>query len=327
MKFSPFRDIVEEINNNVGATWKAAAPTARFDNMEDVKMLLGAWTPDYDPYNLYKPTSLTLPHVSKVANLQVSSVPDSFDARDAFKNCSVISTVRDQSSCGSCWAFSATESFESSRCIQKGEDVQFSTADTAGCCKGLFCGLSMGCGGGQQGAALNWMTRTGVVTGGDYGSNEGCSPYKFAPCAHHVDPTPKYPTCPSQEYSTSCSKECESSYTAKSYSDDKTKGTDAFSLSSVTEMQQSIMQYGPLAVSFSVYSDFPTYKSGVYKHTSGSMLGGHAVLMLGWGTENGEDYWIIKNSWNEEWGDGGFFKIARGTNECGIEGDVSGIKF
>lgn len=291
-------------------------------------MLLGAWNKDYDPYGLWNPNVNR--HVSEIdPEFQVmDSPPDSYDARTANPKCTVISTVRDQSSCGSCWAFSATESFESSRCIQKGEDVQFSVMDTAGCCRGLFCGLSMGCGGGQQGSALNWMTRTGVVTGGDYDSNSGCKPYEFAPCAHHVDPTPKYPACPSSEYSASCKKDCESSYTEKSYDDDKTKGSDAFGLNSVSEMQSAIMQYGPLAVSFSVYSDFPTYKSGVYKHTTGSMLGGHAVLMVGWGTDpDGGDYWIIKNSWNEEWGDGGFFKIARGSNECGIEGDVSGIKF
>jgi cathepsin B len=54
------------------------------------------------------------------------------------------------------------------------------------------------------------------------------------------------------------------------------------------------MTNGPLYVAFDVYSDFETYKSGVYKHTTGGSEGGHAVEMIGWGTENGEDYWLIK---------------------------------
>merc|ERR1711907_348141 len=149
-------------------------------------------------------------------------------------------------------------------------------------------------------------------------------PYSLAPCAHHVPPTSKYPACPSQEYSVSAKKTCSEGSYSKSYSDDKTKGTRAVSVSSVAQMQTELMTNGPLAVAFTVYSDFPTYKSGVYKHTTGSMLGGHAVEMVGWGTEDGEDYWLIKNSWNEEWGDGGLFKIARGVNECGIENSVSG---
>jgi len=69
------------------------------------------------------------------------------------------------------------------------------------------------------------------------------------------------------------------------------------------------MTYGPVEIAITVYDDFLTYKSGVYKHVSGSELGGHAVRMLGWGTENGVDYWLVANSWNNGWGDNGFIKI------------------
>lgn len=65
------------------------------------------------------------------------------------------------------------------------------------------------------------------------------------------------------------------------------------------------------------------YKSGVYIRQSILPMGGHAVKIIGWGTENGTDYWLIANSWNTEWGLNGFFKIRRGTNECGIEEDVN----
>lgn len=52
------------------------------------------------------------------------------------------------------------------------------------------------------------------------------------------------------------------------------------------------------------------------------MLGGHAIKLLGWGEENGTPYWLLANSWNETWGDHGFFKVLRGVNECGIEGGL-----
>lgn len=63
--------------------------------------------------------------------------------------------------------------------------------------------------------------------------------------------------------------------------------------------------------------------TGVYKHVEGKMLGGHAIRILGWGTENDTPYWLIANSWNTDWGNNGFFKIARGQDECGIEGQIS----
>ena len=64
-----------------------------------------------------------------------------------------------------------------------------------------------------------------------------------------------------------------------------------------------------------------SYKKGVYQSKSckgGQMDVNHAVLAVGYGTENGVDYWLVKNSWAESWGDKGYFKIARGNNMCGI---------
>lgn len=82
------------------------------------------------------------------------------------------------------------------------------------------------------------------------------------------------------------------------------------------------MKNGPVVASFLVYEDFLTYKSGVYQHVTGNSLGGHAIKIIGWGVENGTPYWLITNSWNESWGDNGFFKILRGKNHCNIENKV-----
>ena len=56
---------------------------------------------------------------------------------------------------------------------------------------------------------------------------------------------------------------------------------------------QAAIQKGTLSASFTVYEDFPTYKSGVYKHVTGAALGGHAVAFIGWGTLAGTDYWLV----------------------------------
>ncbi len=82
------------------------------------------------------------------------------------------------------------------------------------------------------------------------------------------------------------------------------------------------MTNGPVEAAFSVYEDFLAYKTGVYQHTSGQELGGHAIRILGWGVENGTPFWEVANSWNSDWGNQGYFRIARGNDECGIESGV-----
>lgn len=82
------------------------------------------------------------------------------------------------------------------------------------------------------------------------------------------------------------------------------------------------MTNGPCEASMDVYADFETYRTGVYSHSTGSYLGGHAIKLLGWGTENGTPYWYLANSWNDSWGDNGYFKILRGSDECGIESGI-----
>lgn len=261
-------------------------------------------------------------------NIQEGDIPDTFDSRDYFSDCTdVIGHVRDQSACGSCWAFATTEALNDRLCISQGVHDLLSPTDTVACCSGMRCGMSMGCNGGQPSGAWTWFTKTGVVTGGDQvneGDGSTCEPYPFESCAHHVDPTPEHPACPSKDYSTpKCTSSCTDNAYATSYKDDKHFAKSSYGVRGVEQIQAEILKNGPVSCAFTVYEDFPTYKSGVYTHTSGSALGGHAVKMIGWGTENGEDYWLIVNSWNDSWGNGGTFKIKRGVNECGIEGQIT----
>jgi len=201
--------------------------------------------------------------------------------------------------------------------------MKYSPEDTAFCSDAGF-----GCSGGNS--AWDYFQDTGVVTGGDYtdiGSGDTCYPYSLAPCAHHVTASAKYPACPSSEYpSPSCANSCSESGYSKSFSADKTRASSAYSVRGESQIMQELVENGPMYVAFTVYGDFPTYKSGVYRHTTGSYLGGHAVTLVGYGELNGDKYWKIKNSWNEEWGNGGHFLIARGSDECGIESSVSAGK-
>lgn len=77
-------------------------------------------------------------------------------------------------------------------------------------------------------------------------------------------------------------------------------------------IKEELYKNGPVNTGFVVYEDFMTYKSGVYKHQSGGMLGGHAVKIIGWGKDDQGEHWIVQNSWTANWGVDGFFKIAFG---------------
>ena len=93
----------------------------------------------------------------------------------------------------------------------------------------------------------------------------------------------------------------------------RTTGTQTFS--STAQVKDWIATKGPVTGCFDVYQDFFSYKSGVYKHTTGALAGGHCVAIIGY--DDAAGCWICKNSWGPGWGDQGFFKIAYG--ECRIE--------
>lgn len=235
---------------------------------------------------------------------EVMDIPTNFDARTAWSSCKSISNIRDQSMCGSCWAFGAVEAQSDRLCIaSKGKvSVELSAEDMLSCCD--QCG--MGCDGGYPESAWQYFADTGLVT-------ETVYPYAFPECEHHVQ-GPK-PPCGAIKPTPACDK--------SKLSSTKYYGASAYAVSgSIADIQKEIMTNGPVEGAFSVYSDFLSYKSGVYQHKTGSMLGGHAIKIMGWGEENSTPYWLVANSWNEDWGDKGTFKILRGSDECGIDSQM-----
>jgi len=307
LKFKAVSD--EHINhiNSLGTTWKAGRNFNPDMPLSKLRSRLGT----------LRDKKHDLPR--KVHNVKAVNIPDTFDAREQWPDCPTISQIRDQADCGSCWAFAAAESISDRYCINFGEVVQISAQELLSCCGS--CGY--GCDGGYPYMAWRYWAKNGLVTGGLYGSTDTCLPYTLEPCDHHVNGS--LPSCDSMTDDTTpaCSKECISDYNTV-FSADKHFGHDAYAIISkdVQQIQAEIQANGPVEVAFDVYEDFYSYKSGVYQHVSGDLEGGHAVKFIGWGTENGTDYWLVVNSWNEDWGDSGYFKIIRGVNECGIEADI-----
>uniref|UniRef100_G3SZW4 Cathepsin B n=1 Tax=Loxodonta africana TaxID=9785 RepID=G3SZW4_LOXAF len=306
--FKPLSDELVNHVNKLNTTWQAGHNFYDVD-MSYVKRLCG--------------TLLNGPKLPQRVHLaEEMDLPENFDARENWPNCPTIKEIRDQGSCGSCWAFGAVEAISDRVCIHTNGNVnvEVSAEDLLTCCH-MECGD--GCNGGFPAGAWNFWTKKGLVSGGLYDSHSqiGCRPYSIPPCEHHVNGS--RPPCKGEGGETpKCSKTCEPGY-SPSYKEDKHYGYSSYGVpSSEQEIMAEIYKNGPVEGAFSVYTDFLVYKSGVYQHVTGEEVGGHAIRILGWGVENGTPYWLAANSWNTDWGDNGFFKILRGQDHCGIESEI-----
>uniref|UniRef100_A0A5K3FTA7 Cathepsin B-like cysteine proteinase n=1 Tax=Mesocestoides corti TaxID=53468 RepID=A0A5K3FTA7_MESCO len=307
------QEIVDYVNR-LNTTWKAA-PVTRFTAPSQLRQQLGT---------IPHPMGKRLPLLTTFGESTFKDLPKSFDPRTKWPNCKTLFEIRDQGSCGSCWAFGAAEAMSDRLCIHNPEAVKgtadivrLSADDLLSCCS--ICG--MGCNGGFPLEAWEFWKRKGLVSGGLYGTKGVCRAYEIPPCEHHVNGT--RPPCSGDAKTPKCKHTCQPEYKV-TYAKDKHFATKVYSIRKDEDaIKHELFTNGPVEADFEVYADFPSYKSGVYQHVSGALLGGHAIKLMGWGEENGVPYWLCANSWNTDWGDGGFFKILRGENHCGIESDIN----
>ena len=257
--------LVDMINSKQGCTWKAREYPDM--SMAKFRARLGA---------------LDLAKGSAEKYAPANDLPDTFDCRTQWA--STWLAVRDQGSCGSCWAFAVAETTGNRLGINGCGLGDMSPQDLVACDT-----LDLGCNGGST--ILSWTTMQyqGITT-------EACIPY-----ASYLGTSP---ACPSTCVNGSAIV--------------RTKAT-SFAQIVPTLMQSECYNNGPYEVAFYVFTDFYAYSSGVYYYVWGDYLGGHAVMLCGWGTESGVPYWLIQNSWGDSWGESGYFRIRRGTDECGIE--------
>jgi len=239
--------------------------------------------------------------------------PASFDVSQKWPQCKkVFESIQDQSSCGSCWAVSTAAAISDRRCIRYNgtAGARISAWDLVSCCDSCKPEAN-GCNGGYPSGVFEWYVSNGVVTGGPY-SGGGCKPYPVAPNT----------AAPS---TTGCTKTCQSAYTVAAYAKDQKKGgSSRIMYNNNTQVMNEILARGPVVATFDVYEDFYQYSTGVYKHTTGAYVGGHAVKIVGWGVDtNGVKYWRVANSWGSAWGEAGFFRIIRDTDDCNFESFIS----
>ncbi|KAK9274680.1 hypothetical protein L1049_021931 [Liquidambar formosana] len=208
-------------------------------------------------------------------------LPETKDWRET----GIVSPIKDQGHCGSCWTFSTTGALEAAYAQAFGKGISLSEQQLVDCARAFN---NFGCSGGLPSQAFEYIKYNGGL------DTEEAYPY-----------TGKDGSC--------------------KFSSENVGVTVVDSvnitLGAEDELKHAVAMVRPVSVAFQVVSGFRFYNEGVYtSDTCGTtpMDVNHAVLAVGYGVENGVPYWLIKNSWGEEWGDNGYFKMELGKNMCGV---------
>ncbi|KAE8574109.1 cathepsin L isoform X1 [Halyomorpha halys] len=214
------------------------------------------------------------------------SLPKSIDWREK----GAVTGVKNQGKCGACWSFSATGALEAQHFLKTGKLISLSEQNLIDC-------------------------------SGEYG-NEGCIgglmdwAFQYVVDNKGVDTENSYPY-----------EESEKACRFKT----RDVGTKATAYAIIPEgderaLQEAVATIGPISAGVDgTHYSFEYYKGGLYYEQNCSQRVSHAVLIVGYGTNNkGQDYWILKNSWKETWGEGGYMRLARNRgNHCGVTNRAS----
>ncbi|KAF8793251.1 procathepsin L-like [Argiope bruennichi] len=244
---------------------------------------------------------MVLEEFAKMVNGYISSeteapipfvVPSNFNAPDSvdWRNQGAVTEVKNQGQCGSCYSFSATGALEGQHKLRRGKLVSLSEQNIIDCSHREG---NDGCDGGDMDASFQYVMLNGGL------DSEKSYPYKA-----------KVGKC---NY-----KRKNSETMCLGYSDVTPRDEDTLKI--------AVAMVGPISVAIDASHDsFQLYQGGIYNEPNcSSTYLDHGVLAVGYGSEDGNDYWLVKNSWGTGWGENGYIKMSRNkNNQCGIATEAS----
>ncbi|XP_042297088.1 cathepsin S [Sceloporus undulatus] len=200
-----------------------------------------------------------------------------------------VTDVKNQGSCGACWAFSAVGALEGQLQLKMGKLVSLSPQNLVDC-SSMYG--NHGCNGGYMTAAFQYIIDNNGI------DSEASYPYTAKEGTCHYDAGARAATC--------------SRYVSLPSGDE-------------AALKDAVANVGPVSAGIDAgQPSFFLFKKGVYDDPNCSSRINHGVLVVGYGTEDGKDYWLVKNSWGVYFGDQGYIKIARNHgNRCGIANQCS----
>jgi C1A family cysteine protease len=213
-----------------------------------------------------------------------------------------LAPVQDQGQCGSCWSFGTTAAIEAQHFLWaesgKGKFVKLSEQELVSCDHFKDnTGEDKGCQGGWPERVYHWMLQNnGLTTEQNYPYTSGGG--QDGTCLTSAE-TPK-------------------AFNIKDFHD---LGADEEYVAAY------VAKYGPVTIGAQATGDWQSYKGGILTTGCGSKQANHAIAIIGYGSEAGQDYWLIRNSWGTSWGENGHLRLARGRNCNGVVGHVSSTLF
>ena len=300
---------VESIRDS-GASWETYEPgenPLRLLSDTDLKYAISMPGIDFEAYKaelksimqagkniVVSPSEKSSQKINLDTVLRAVNLPESFDWRttDDGKRC--MPAVLNQGSCGACYAFTTAEVFSARYCAMNPgmTATNYSPQDI------LACNVhTEACDGGILDLAFTYIEEYGIAT-------LACQPY--------VESKTKVSISQSQKcLATNCAS---GEPVKKAFCK---KGTSVV-IFGKDRLKYEIIMRGPIGTFMTVYGDIVDYKSGIYKHTTGLNEGGHAVALVGWGKENGVEYWIVMNSCGTTWGEQGYFRADVSDEDTGL---------
>jgi len=217
----------------------------------------------------------------------VAEPPDSFD----WVTKGAVTPIKDQGQCGSCWSFGTTSDVEGTHFLAGNDLISLSEQELVSC---DTHGEDEGCNGGLQEAAFEYVIKNGLTAESNY-------PY--------VSGSGRAPKCDSSRIQPVAASISSWSQVASSGSDED-------------KIKTALLAAGPITIGINA-SPMQSYNGGIDKPLfCRKQALDHAVTIVGYGTEGGKDYWKIKNSWNTDWGEDGYYRVLRGKNTCGLANDA-----
>jgi len=236
----------------------------------------------------------------------VSNLPSQWNWNN-IEGTNYVTNVRNQhvpQYCGSCWAHAATSAISDRIKIARKAawpDINISPQVIISCED-----TDLGCHGGEAYNAFEWMSKNEVT-------DETCSLYS----GRGLD---NGSVCSAMTICRNCNPG-EACFVPDKY---LVYGVEEFGwVSGEENMMQEIYQRGPIACGIAVPDALEEYTGGIYCDDTGNMEIVHDISVVGYGEEDGQKYWLVRNSWGSNWGEEGFFRVCRGTNNIAIESDCA----